>query len=171
MIYRTFKLIIKSLAPLLVASLAVLSIAACNESKVLTSIEQAQLIRLAINNNDTKKLLSLSSLPLFIREQEWVTANDGYGFMLGKAKQNHLTTDDEFNQYFNTSINTVHIPGEQVITEDITTALFADELKDTNSYWNKLNLHLLKRGEGDVEHIVLLGLDKDTKKLRAIYMN
>ena len=49
--------------------------------------------------------------------------------------------------------------------------MFAEELKGNKKYWMSLNLYLLKRGEGDVEHIVLLGLDKNTNKLRAIYVN
>ena len=151
--------------------LFVLMLSACNNSNKLTSTEQAQLIRQAINDNNVNQLQSLSALPVFVREQEWITVNDGYGFVLGSEKQINLSTNIDFIQYFKLSINSVHIESEKVITEDITLSLFADELSNQIQYWNNLNLHLLVRGEADVEHIVLLGLEKETNKLRAIYIN
>jgi len=145
-------------------------LSACN-NKNISSIEQAQLIRLAINNNDIEKLRSFAALPVIIREQEWVTADDGYGFVLGIAKQLIISTNEEFNRYFKTSINSINISGKKIITKDITLTMFADELKGQKQNWNKLKLYLLVRGEGDVEHIVLLGLEPETNKLRAIYIN
>ena len=156
---------------LLSVFLYVLILSACSNPNKLTSTEQAQLIRLAINDNNVNKLQRLSALPVFVREQEWVTANDGYGFVLGSAKQAKLLTNLEFMKYFKSSINSIHIESEKVIAEDITLSLFADELSEQIQHWNNLNLHLLVRGEGDVEHIVLLGLEKETNKFRAIYIN
>jgi len=145
-------------------------LSACSNDKENTPIEQAKLIRLSINNNNSDQLRTLSSLPLLVSTQEWTSSDDGYGFVLGDSKQIELTTDKEFQEHFKATINSIHIQGEQVIS-DISLNIFTEELKDQIKRWDSLNLYLLKRGEGDVEHIVLLGLNKNTNKLRAIYIN
>lgn len=156
---------------LFVLLLFISSLTACYNSKVIPTEDQSSLIRSAINDNNVDKLRALSSLPLLIREQEWVTADDGYGFVLGAAQQVKLSTDEEFYNYFQTAIKLIHIQGERVFSKDITPGMFAEELKGQDKLWNNLTLHFLKRGEGDVEHIVLLGFEKNTNKLRAIYIN
>jgi len=49
--------------------------------------------------------------------------------------------------------------------------MFKNELGDKLSFWKRFNLVLFKRGEGDVEHIVLMGINKTSNKLSAIYIN
>ncbi len=150
--------------------LMVAALAACNDKKI-SSAGQAEVIHTAIDNNDIHRLRSVTALPLVVREQEWATANDGYGFVLGPARQFEITTDDEFNRYFESSIKLIKIARKKIISEGIPLTMFSDELEEQKKLWNGLNLHLLVRGEGDVEHIILLGLEKGTHKLRAIYMN
>ncbi len=156
---------------LLISLLFITSLTACYSRKVTSTVELSQLVRSAINNNDVDKLRMLSSLPLLISEQEWITANDGYGFVLGATKQVELSTDEKFYQYFRSTIKSLYIRGERVFSEDITSGLFKEELKEQEKFWNNLTLHFLKRGEGDVEHIILLGFEKNTNKIRAIYIN
>ncbi len=160
-----------SLNFLLTFLLFVSSITACVSGEYHSPVEHVSAIRLSINNNNIKKLRTLATLPLFFQEQEWSSATDGYGFVLGDSKQIELATNEEFEQHFRARIESIHIKGEKVLSNDITLDMFAEELKGTKKYWMSLNLYLLKRGEGDVEHIVLLGLDKNTNKLRAIYVN
>ncbi len=63
------------------------------------------------------------------------------------------------------------VPSLATSSGNITLSMFSDELKNQKQHWVNLKLHLLIRGERDVEHIVLLGLEKYTHKLRAIYIN
>ena len=140
------------------------------DSNTLSPSEQAQLIRGAINNNDVKKFRELSALPLLLREQEWESAKDGTGFVLAATKQSLLATNEQFNKIIPSFLKSLHIEGEQAIL-DITLNMFSDELGNQVDGWTNLNLILFKRGEGDVEHIVLMGLNKKTNELEAIYIN
>lgn len=151
--------------------LLITSITTCYNNSSPSSSEHALLIKKAINSNNVKALRSLTDLPLFFRNQEWESASDGYGFVLGSFKQIQLSSDAEFTKHFNKFIKTIQIEGNKVITQDISLDLFSEELRGQTKNWRTLKLHLLKRGEGDVEHIVLLGLDKNTNKLKAIYIN
>jgi len=142
----------------------------CDSSVTLSPTKQALQIRLSINNNNAKKLRTLSSLPLIISEQQWESASDGSGFVLGTTKQSSISTDEIFIKKITPFLKSLQIEGEQAIT-DITLNMFTTELGKHINNWDKLNLILFKRGEGDVEHIVLMGLSKETKKLKAIYIN
>ena len=143
---------------------------ACDSTNTPSPTEQALQIRLSINNNNIEKFRALSSLPLIIREQEWESAKDGTGFILGAAKESLLSSDDEFNIKISTFLKSLQIEGEQAVT-DITLNMFNDELGEQVNNWDDFKLILFKRGEGDVEHIVLMGLNKKTYKMEAIYIN
>lgn len=145
-------------------------LASCNSSDTLSPTEQALQIRLSINNNNVDKLHALSSLPLIVREQEWKSAKDGSGFILGAAKQSLISTNEAYNIKITPFLKSLQIEGEQAIT-DITLNMFASELGKQANNWTDLKLILFKRGEGDVEHIVLMGLSKKTNNLKAIYTN
>ncbi len=145
-------------------------LASCDSNITHSPTEQALQIRLSINNNNVKKLRALSSLPLIVREQEWESANDGSGFILGATKQSSISTDEAFNKKIMPFLKSLQIKGEQAIT-DITLNMFTTELGKQVNNWADLKLILFKRGEGDVEHIVLMGLSKKTNKLKAIYIN
>lgn len=145
-------------------------LASCDSSITLSPTEQAQQIRHAINNDNVKKLRALSSFPLIVREQEWESAKDGSAFVLGVAKQSSISTDEVFNKKIMSFLKSLQIEGEQAIT-DITLNMFTSELGKQINDWADLKLILFKRGEGDVEHVVLMGLSKKTNKLKAIYIN
>ncbi|MFK5915780.1 MAG: hypothetical protein QM484_15545 [Woeseiaceae bacterium] len=150
--------------------LSAVFLSACNGDKTLSTTEQAQQIRLAINNNDAEKLRTLSALPLMLRNQEWESAQDGYGFVLGVAKHTIISTNDLFNKTIPPFLKSLNIEGEQATT-DITLTMLTSQLGKTINDWADLNLVIFKRGEGDVEHIVIMGLNKKTNKLNAIYIN
>jgi len=143
---------------------------ACDSTHTRSPTEQALQIRLSINNNNIEEFRALSSLPLIIREQEWQSAKDGTGFILGVAKQSLLSSDDAFNKIISTFLKSLQIEDERAVT-DITSNMFTSELGEKVNDWDDFKLILFKRGEGDVEHIVLMGLNKKTNKLQAIYIN
>lgn len=145
-------------------------LSACSDGKTLSPVEQAQQIRIAINNNDLEIFRTLSAIPLTIRNQEWESAKDGTGFVLGAAKRTLVSTEELFNKTIPSFLKSLKIEGEQAIT-DITSNMFTSELGNNMNDWSDLNLILFKRGEGDVEHIVLMGLNKKTNKMEAIYLN
>lgn len=145
-------------------------ISSCSDGKMLSSVKQAQQIRIAINNNNSEKFRALSTLPLTIRNQKWESAQDGYGFVLGVAKHTIISTDDLFNKTIPPFLKSLKIEGEQATT-DITLTMLTAQFGKTINDWADLNLVIFKRGEGDVEHIVIMGFNKKTNKLKAIYIN
>lgn len=145
-------------------------LASCDSSNILSPTEQALQIRSSINTNNVDKLRALSSLPLIVREQEWGSAKDGSGFVLGAAKQSLISTDEAFKIKMIPFLKPLQIEDEQAIT-DVTLNMFTSELDEQINIWDNLNIVLFKRGEGDVEHIVLMGLNKKTNKLNTIYIN
>lgn len=150
--------------------LFIIFLTSCDVSKPLSPTEQALQIRLSINNNNLKTFRSLSTLPMMVNEQEWESAKDGTGFVLGASKQITLSTDVAFNETMPAFLKSVQIEGVKATT-DITLNMFRTELGKHMPAWINLKPVVFKRGEGDVEHIVLMGLSKDTHKLKAIYFN
>ena len=145
-------------------------LSACSGGKTLSPAEQALQIRLAINNNNIDQFRTLSTLPLTIRNQEWESAQDGYGFVLGAAKLTVISTEEKFNKTIPSFLKSVQIEGEKATT-DITLTMLTSQLGPTINNWTDLNLIAFKRGEADVEHIVVMGLNKKTNKLDSIYLN
>ncbi len=156
---------IKQLLSLSMMGLICLLLMACQTAK--STQESALQIKAAINENDLIAFKSFITLPLFVSDQKWESASDGIGFMLGERSDKKISSDLQIKQL----VEAIHIIGSSAITEDITFSLFSQELTNLNSQWKDLELVLFKRGEGDVEHVVLLGLDKNTRLLRSIYIN
>jgi len=48
---------------------------------------------------------------------------------------------------------------------------FHDELGDFSLEWKSQDVFLFLRGIGDVEHIVILGVNRKTKKIKRLYFN
>ena len=154
----------------LISLFSLIFLVACNSSNADSITEAAMKIRFAINTNNAEQLHSLTTLPLTIREQEWESANDGTGFALGNVKLTSIPTNSHFNKLIPPFLQSVQIEGEKPVT-DITLDMFKDELGKHITNWARFKLVLFKRGEGDVEHIVLMGLNKKTNKMEAIYLN
>lgn len=139
---------------------------ACKPNIKISYIEQAKNIRLSINDNNVEYFHSLVSSTLIVREQQWETAKDGIGFILGEVKQVLIQSDAKTASF----LKSIYIEGDKAIS-DVTLNMFHNELGAQIKRWEKYKLILFIRGEGDVEHIVLMGLDNKTRKLQALYVN
>lgn len=139
--------------------------------KVTTTSESALQIRSSINSNNVGLFESLIDFPLTVNEQVWQSATDGIGFVLGKRSDKTIAQGSSATLAMKVLIESISIQGESAITDDITLSLFSEELGNQIQHWENLDLVLFKRGEGDVEHVVLLGLNKETKQLRSMYIN
>ncbi|MFL0805533.1 MAG: hypothetical protein K6L81_17600 [Agarilytica sp.] len=164
--YRTFRLWICSLACLLV-------VCGCSsdENAALSISDRALVVREAINSNNPSDLLSLFESKLVIREQEWESAPDGTGFTLGEVRDFSIDAQKDALTAIESFLGRVHIEGEKPFIDDVSVKLFSEELSGIESQWEALELVYFLRGMGDVEHIVLLGFDAETHKLRRFYIN
>ena len=133
-----------------------------NKAEVATSFVQA------INQNNANMVTSLSAAPLSIRNQEWESALDGKGFVLGKVQDVLLTDQTQVKAYFSENIQKIGVEGAAPTIATLT--LLKDELAGMENKWQGFDIYLFLRGMGDVEHIFVLGID--TKgKVSAIYFN
>lgn len=146
-----------------------LFILAC-QSETATS-ESALQIRTSINSNNVEQFESLIDYPLTVNEQVWESASDGSGFVLGKRSDKTIAQSSSASLEIKLLLESINIQGKSAITDGITLSLFSEELINQTQHWEDLDLVLFKRGEGDIEHVVLLGLNKKTKQLRSIYIN
>lgn len=136
-----------------------------------TTSESALQIRSSINSNDVDLFESLIDFPLTVSEQVWQSATDGSGFVLGKRNDKTIVQSSSATLEIKLLLESINIQGMSAITDGITLSLFSEELTSQTQHWKNLDLVLFKRGEGDVEHVVLLGLNKKTKQLRSMYIN
>lgn len=73
----------------------------CATTPQLTTHEAANQFVKAINQNDVQALLRLSTPPFYVHNQQWESAKDGYGFVLGKRDQMILKDNEKLSVYMN----------------------------------------------------------------------
>ena len=159
---------------LLVSLLAIMTSGCINQpvtqSVTQSAEKQAVALRNAINTNNFDLLTHSIPLPIILRKQDWKTADDGYGYVLGLNNTLIANDTEELYEVFSILRN-VEIEGDSPLEQKFTLADFTEEFAGIEHYWEPLELVVFFRGQGDVEHIVVLGLDKKSSKLRAIYIN
>jgi hypothetical protein len=158
---------------LIVFSISVLIFAGC--SNVRDASKPAEIaieFRTTINENDQNGLKELLGLPLLHIVQEWQSATDGSGFVLGERKITRIARSEDLAKFASQLSMKVDIEGEEAIpVASSEFSNFSTEFGDTLNVWTQLDVYLFKRGEGDVEHIVVIGIDPKNKKIKAIYIN
>jgi hypothetical protein len=132
----------------------------------------AQRFVAALNGSDTAALGRLTSSPLLFREQRWRQATDGDGFVLGAASDTVLASDDRRRAFLGSLVGRIRIgsatPVERPPSRE---TLLQRELTNADRRWSKLTLVLFRRGEGDVEHVAIVGVDPHTMRVAALYVN
>jgi len=146
----------------------------CTEEQAIDNVDAqlAEQFRIAINVNDIKTLANMIQLPFTVNEQLWTTATDGYGFVPGERKITRIDKKDELITFLKVFVPGVGIEGEQanfVSANEYDN--FKIELADSIDDWRNLKTYLFLRGYGDVEHIVLLGIQARSHKIKAMYLN
>ncbi len=128
--------------------------------------------RTAMNINDISTLVNNIQLPFTMTEQQWDSADDGIGYILGARKVTRIESKQQLVPFLQTIVPLISIDGEQ--GHFISVSEYDDlkiELADSVEEWRNLKTYLFKRGEADVEHIILLGIQARSHKIKAIYMN
>jgi hypothetical protein len=132
----------------------------------------AQRFAIALNGSDTAALARLTSSPLLFREQRWRQAVDGDGFVLGAASDTVLASDDRRVAFLRTLVGRIRIASPSPVERPPTReTLLQRELANADPRWSKLTLVLFRRGEGDVEHVAIAGVDTHSMRVAALYVN
>ncbi len=127
----------------------------------------------AVNTSDIDALVALSAAPLTSYNQAWETTPDGIGFSLAPTREVEQVSDlSKLPAYFIRFVDRVNIQGKKAtLIPERDYANFKEELGDTINQWNGLDIYFFLRGEADVEHILLIGIQASNNKIRAIYTN
>jgi hypothetical protein len=126
----------------------------------------------ALNAGDIPAMLSSSSDSIVVREQRWTSAPDGSGFTLGAVRDTVLIGVEAKRSFLAQRIPTVRVRGTTAVERPPTReALLARELKESHPQWSRVQLFVFLRGEGDVEHIVIIGVDPAGNDVAAFYVN
>ena len=162
-------IIINHNIPGLIATLTTLAlVTACSEPKPVNKTEVATSFVQAINQNDSNKAIQLSAAQLLIRNQEWESAQDGTGFVLGKAQDSLLVNQNQIKAWFSENIGKIDVEGTE--PSKVTIELFKHELIGIEKTWQGVDIYLFFRGMADVEHIFVVGIDAKGK-VAVIYFN
>lgn len=156
----------------LLASLVASSAAWSCQARQVEPRLQAESFINALNSGDVPRLLSLSADTLYFREQEWASAADGGGFVLGTAADTSVSGEAQLTAFY-TQLATrarVEVP-TAVPAPPPSDELLGAELKDADPKWFSLSLVVFLRGQGDVEHTALVGIDRMTGKVAGLYLN
>ena len=147
-------------------------VAAPGASPAPRSVAAAEALIAALNATDADGMVALAAIPFELREQEWVSASNGSGFVLGAAQDRTVAEPAELARTFRALVERVHVrsataaasaPGRQ--------ALLSEQLSGAAAAWKNLDLVLFLRGEGDVEHVVIVGVAPGPARVRALYLN
>jgi hypothetical protein len=126
----------------------------------------------ALNADDVARLAGLAGLPFRVREQEWTSAPDGSGFVLGQANERVAASAGALDSLLRSITTTVQVedtlPSEDAPPKE---DLLSGTLRDVRPAWSAWTPVLFRRGEGDVEHVAILGVDPRTGKVMALYVN
>lgn len=138
-------------------------------SSSISASKALEQIYAAIEAGDTESLTNLSEFPLHLRIQSVEKATDGHGFVAGTLEDQLVLNKDEMKLVLSKPIDI------ETASDDATKLEFdmlaEDELKGLQSKWHNLSIYTYLLYFGDTEHIVILGLDSETHKLRAMYFN
>jgi hypothetical protein len=137
-----------------------------------TDIELAERFVVALNEGNTRNLVSESRCPFVFRNQEWESAKDGSGFVHGRADDQSFQNKKALVTFFSALVSKVKIENGKAATRPPSKeSLLLDNLKGAPADWQQLNLIIFRRGFGDVEHVAIVGVDSATHRVRGLYLN
>lgn len=163
-----------ALLALLAASVAACAQAgsAAPEGSAADAIVAAETFVAALNDEDVAALTRVSQTPFEFREQEWTNAPGGSGFVLGEAKDRELPTSATLEAFFQELVKHVATDSRRAAKNPSPReALLAKQLAGAPAAWQALELVVFLRGEGDVEHIAIVGVDRRTRRVAGLYVN
>jgi hypothetical protein len=145
---------------------------ACGSSGATTPAVSASRFIDALNAKHVDEMVELSRTPFRYRNQTWESASDGTGFSLGAAQE--TVTDDvkELEALLRALTATVRIADTKPVADPPSKAdLLSEPLRGAPPDWAEFDLVVFRRGEGDVEHIAIVGVDARSGKIAALYVN
>lgn len=150
--------------------LACLALCACQSAPLEPGTAATGFVQ-ALNAKDIDSMAEFAATPFRVRNQPWENAPDGSGFVLGAATERVANSSDELRAVLQDLAANVRIAEPAAVGDPPSKAdLLSEPLRGAPSQWNELDLVLFRRGEGDVEHIAIVGVDAKGK-VTGLYVN
>ena len=125
----------------------------------------------ALNAKNVDGMAGLSVTPFRYRNQPWESAPDGAGFVLGKVEDRVANSPEELRALLQDVSAGVQIEEpEPVQNAPSKPNLLSGPLNGAPLAWSEMSLVLFRRGEGDVEHVAIVGVDAKGK-VTGLYVN
>ena len=147
-------------------------IAGCSVDNQAKQLSVAESFLTAVKTDDIDSLVAISAIPMNSYDQDWESAQDGIGFVLGKRHITRINNVSDLTAFFTQFTIRVDIQGDKAVSVPENEYIyFKPQFADAVELWKNLDVYLFLRGEADVEHIVLIGIQPDNNKIQAIYTN
>ncbi len=138
----------------------------------LILLRKAETFVKAINAGNAPTALKLIGLPLMYRNQEWKDADVGEGYVLGAAHDRVFSDEKSAATFMNKLVRDVRVESRKAEKDGPSkSAMLTDYLAGAPASWRDLELFFFVRGTGDVEHVVLVGVDSASGRVRGVYTN
>ena len=125
----------------------------------------------ALNAKGLPQMTALAGTPFRYRNQPWQSASDGSGYVLGPAQDRVANSSEELQALLRDVSGSVQIEDPSPVQSAPSKAdLLNGVLKGAPSAWSEMNLVLFRRGEGDVEHVAIVGVNA-AGKVTGLYVN
>ena len=126
----------------------------------------------ALNAKDVDAMMRMTASPFRLRDQKWETAKDGYGFVLGKSADRTVSGTRDRRQLLSEIVAKVHVSkpesGNPLAKSD---DAWKHVVKAPPESLAKLHFIVFTRGEADVEHLAIVGIQPRTRKIAFLYVN
>lgn len=151
----------------------VIGCGACSSSQPTPGpIDQASRFIEALNAKDAGRMAEVAGTPFRFRNQAWQSAPDGAGFVLSGAEERVAEDPAQLDPLLRElAANVAVATPEPVVDPPSQSDLLSEPLRGASPAWAELNLVLFRRGEGDVEHIAIVGVEPASGKVLALYVN
>jgi hypothetical protein len=135
-------------------------------------VDQAQAFIRALDAGNVDAMMASSEEPFYVRTQEWESARDGIGFVLGDPKDEVFVDSPSLKAFLQTLVRKVRVDSATAATNaPPREELLQDQLKGAPITWSRLELYVFRRGVGDVEHVALVGVEPKSGKVVGLYLN
>jgi hypothetical protein len=125
----------------------------------------------ALNSKDAGSMAKLSGIPFRFTNQAWKSASDGSGVVPGTATVRVATNGDELQALLRDVASNVTVSNPVAVANPPSKSDLLNEPLGGAAQWAGLELVLFKRGEGDVEHIAIVGVDGGSGKATGLFVN
>jgi len=158
----------------IIIALIALSLSACSimgEDESQPTNYSQEFVK-TLNKGSLDDLIDLMEFPFNLSNHQWNQADNNQSLALTDFKALDFDEEDDFRLYFRNFIRTVNIQSEQGKYIPVNQySQYIDELGPNLAVWSKLDAYVYLRGTGDVEHLIIVGVNPDSETIQAMYYN